>query len=217
MPFMKQFSNLPKPKKDILQKINTQLSRNDINKQVLLSFIGDPYCKENDNLQITRQVLSLLNDADVPTAILTKGGERCLADIDIIKKFKKIKVGATLTFDNDEDSVKWEPGAALPEERMNALRILKKEGIQTWASFEPVIDPEQTKRLIIKMMDFIDVFKIGKWNHDSKANSINWDTFTNDVITLLRKYNKKFYIKKDLQKYAKDLSHKESNEDYYNL
>ena len=41
------------------------------------------------------------------------------------------KFGVTLTFDNPEDSRKWEPAAALPADRIAALKEAHNRGIQT--------------------------------------------------------------------------------------
>ena len=137
-----------------------------IDRQILLSFTGDPYCGI-DNTP-THEALEILNRYQHHVAILTKGGTRCLKDIDLFKKFgNRIKVGATLTFDNDEDSLKWEPGGALPADRLSMLRELHNQGITTWASFEPVVIPEQSLTLLsmVATLGYVDHVKIGKLNN----------------------------------------------------
>ena len=91
-------------------------------KQIMLSFIGDVYCETHDNNATTRGALELFLDYGAPVAILTKGGERCLKDLDLFKKFgDRIWVGATLTFADESKSRHWESGAALPKERLDVL------------------------------------------------------------------------------------------------
>ena len=86
-------------------------------KQILLSFTGDPYCGVEPST--TSNVLSILKKYNHKVAILTKGGNEVMKDLELIKSFgQKIKIGATLTFDNDKDSLEWESGAALPDERI---------------------------------------------------------------------------------------------------
>jgi DNA repair photolyase len=190
-------------------------------KPVLLSFTCDPYCKANDELQITRQTLEILLENKIPVSILTKGGLRALQDIEIFKKFKDhIQVGATLTFDNDNDSLKYEPNAALPHERIKMLKILNANNIKTWVSIEPVIFPEQSVKLIEKTLNFVDHYKIGKLNHHPEIEKdINWYEFLLYIVVLLVKNDKDFYIKKDLAKFKKDffLSEYQTNMDYLNL
>lgn len=191
--------------KDAIKKLRKQTPKFKKCKQVLLSFTGDPYCNANIELDITRQVLEILLENEIPVSVLTKGGTSCLRDIELFKKFKgNIQIGATLTFNNNYDSLKWEPGATNPANRLAALSHLHRHGIKTWASFEPVIDIKQSLNMIAKSWGFIDKYKIGKLNHNKELESnINWGSFLNDAVSLLRRYNRPFYIKSDLAKFAK--------------
>ena len=166
-------------------------------KQILLSFTTDPYCSSVQNE--TRKVLEILNFYGHKVAILTKGGSRCLPDIDMFKQFgDRIKIGATLTFDNNTDSLAWEPGAALPEDRISSLRTLHDAGIKTWVSFEPVIIPEQSLNLMTRI-PFIDHVKVGKLNnYKGLDKNIDWKAFLINSVNYLRYNDIKFYIKKDL-------------------
>lgn len=196
------YFTIPEPRKDISAKLESELKRGNIPKQqVLLSFIGDVYCETLDNNTATRECLEILLKYKVPVAILTKGGERCLKDLDLFRKFgDHIQIGTTLTFDNDQDSLEWESGAALPEERLQVLKILKENGIKTFASFEPVIFPEQSLNLMKKGLDFIDVYKVGKLNNYKGIDkNINWTKFLDNTVKLLRSNEKSFYIKHDLR------------------
>lgn len=186
------------------------------NKQILLSFTTDPYSKQV--IQETRRVLEILNYYKHKVAILTKGGSRCLKDIEIFKQFgNRIKVGASLTFDNEKDTKIWEPGSAMPHDRIYALKLLSKNGIKTWVSFEPTIIPEQTLNLIEQVSEFIDHIKIGKLNNYKGIDkSINWAKFIDDAVNICRKNNILFYIKKDLVEYNVNtkLFDNELNQDY---
>jgi len=207
----------PKPRPGLLGELKRYLARNTVTNQVLLSFTGDPYCAREILVNTTYSVLCTFIDHNVPTAILTKGGERCLRDLTLFRKFKTIKVGATLTFDNLQDSLSWEPGAATPESRLNALRRLHDEGITTWASFEPVVDPAQSLRLIEQTLPFIDQYKIGRWNHDVRSHAIDWRAFGTEAVRILRANNKAFYVKHDLQPHIDGLTANETDMNYLSL
>ena len=184
-------------------------------KQILLSFTGDPYCGYSP--ETTTKVLEILLKYQHKVAILTKGGSRCLNNLDLFKKFNKIKVGATLTFDNDNDSLEWEPGAALPYDRIETLKILSENGIKTFVSFEPVIFPEQSLHLLELVSEIADHVKIGKLNNykgiDKKTD---WADFISKSVSICRKNNTKFYIKDDLFFYNKGtiIYPNERNKDY---
>ena len=202
MPYYKKVPNEEiKPKKDILEKLEKQLKKQGISEQVLLCFIGDPYCKADIRYKTTREVLKILLKYNIPTAILSKGGERILRDIDLFKKFRNIKVGTTLTLIEEKESLYYEPGAALPRERMKVLGILHNEGIKTWVSFEPVIRSLTTYQLLELSPPFIDQYKVGKMNHYQLPYQIDWREFGNTMAKRLTELRKNFYIKKDLYKY----------------
>lgn len=198
--FTKDFLN-PRPKKDFLKKLEE--IKSDYGKQILFSFSSDPYCSIEFEHEYTKKALEVMLETENKVAILTKAGTKILRDLELFKLFgNKIKVGATLTFDNDRDSLKTEPGAALPEDRLDMLQTLKRNGIRTFASFEPVIDPNQSLNLMRRGIDIIDMFKIGKLNGNKEIESkIDWKSFAEASIKLMLDNKKEFYIKKDLAKY----------------
>ena len=197
----------PEPRKGVIENLKNEIAKNRPHCQVLLSFIGDPYGETADNNAATQQALEILLESKVPTAILTKGGARCLKNIDLFKKFDgHIQVGATLTFDNDNDSMEWESGAATPAERLDTLRVLHETGIRTFASFEPVIIPEQSLNLMRKGIEFIDVYKVGKINNFQGIDKkINWKDFLQKTLDILRNAGKQIYIKHDLRMAAPNI------------
>ncbi len=183
------------PRKNILFLLSKE-AKYYSNKSVLLCFMCDPYQPSELKYCITRQAIQILHSYNVKVNILTKGGARSIRDFDLLRDGDKY--GVTLTFISEEDSKKYEPEAALPEERLYALKEAHKRGIFTWVSLEPVIDKVQTLELIDISKDYVDEFKVGKLNHDRKAELINWREFGFAVIKKLEKYNKRYYIKKDL-------------------
>lgn len=196
----------PSPRKTVIQDLARQLSKEQVKEQVLLSFVGDPYSASTDDNRITRDALELLLKNHVPVAILTKSGPGCLADIDLFHQFgHAIMVGATLTFSDEALSHEWEPGAASPQERLDALSVLHKNGIKTFASFEPVIDPEQSLDIMRRSieMDCIDLYKVGKLNGmPSIEKGIDWTDFLTRALAMLRKAGKEIYVKDDLRNAA---------------
>jgi len=204
----------PFPRRYLLVDLKREARKYSFGAQVLMCFSGDPYCRADEKHMVTRDVLKILLYNNVTVAILTKGGKRCLRDVDLFKVFKVIKVGATLTFINEKDSRHWEKNASLPEDRFKTLEKLKEEGIMTWVSLEPVIDPEQTLKIIDRTHSFVDQYKVGKLNHYPK--NIDWRDFGLRAIDRLNKYEKKFYVKNDLAYYipANKMTAEQRNADY---
>jgi len=187
---------------------------------VMFSFTTDPYNELDQEMQLTRQALEILLENKIPVVMLSKAGKPMLRDLDLYKQFgKHIYVGATLTFSNEKDSLNWEPGAALPEERYRTLQTLKDEGLITWASFEPVIDPVQSFMLVKKFIDVIDFYKIGKLNnYKGLDKQMDWREFLTNCVNYLRPIKKRFYVKNDLvieSRMSAELTEDETNKDHY--
>ena len=183
-------------------------------KQVFLSFLTDPYSHFNNETKLTRRVLEILLEYNIPVSILSKGGKNLLQDLDVFKMFgDNIQIGGSLTFTNNEDSLKWEKNGALPNDRFETLKIMHDNGIRTWASMEPVIYPDQSLEIIEITKDYVDAYKIGKLNHFPKREKqFDWTKFLNDSIKIMRKNKKEFYIKNDLAEYANELTLMTKNE-----
>lgn len=212
-----------KEEKSLLREIEASCKKHaNSDKQVFLSFLTDPYSSFNQKTKLTRRVLELLLKYNIPVSILSKGGMRILEDEDIIKEFgNNIQVGASLTFTNISDSLKWEKGASIPEERFLGLEHLHNNGVRTWASMEPVIYPEQSLEIMEITKNYIDAYKIGKLNHFPKHEvRFDWQKFLVDAVGVMRKNSKEFYIKKDLLEFKPFnlfLSRNETDMDYLAL
>jgi len=185
------------PRAKILEQLWTDIKKPIPRQPVLLSFTSDPYQPIEDDYKITRKAIQILHHGNFPVIILTKGGRRAERDFNLLRPDDQ--VGATLTFINDSDSLTWEPGAALPKERLAMLKHAKEHGLRTWASIEPVIDPEQSLELIRVSAPYVDEFKVGKLNHHPLAKEIDWHKFGQQAVQLLKNLNKPHYIKRDLQ------------------
>jgi len=211
----------PAPRKDILKLLEKDLQKNKYTEQVLLSFVGDVYCDSLDDGKTTREVLKMLNYYKVPVAVLSKGGKKMLRDLDIFKEFgDRISVGATLTFLDEKKSKEWEPFASTPEERLETLKTLHDNGIKTFASFEPTIEPEESLKLIKKTLetDCVDHYKIGKINNYKNEDKWqDWAKYLQDCLNLLRPTNKQVYYKFCLRTLAPNivLTDAEKNPDEY--
>ena len=198
-----KFHSNPQPRKGIIEKLRKDaFTISGIEKRpILLCFTCDPYQQINEHYMLTRQAIRTLKENKLKVVILTKGGKRAEQDFDLLDSGDY--VGATLTFINDSDSLEWEPGAALPAERFAMLEKAKSMGISTWASLEPVIDPEQSLEIIHRTHEYVDQFKVGTLNHHPLAREIDWHKFGQKAVELLDKLGCSYYIKDDLRRYLK--------------
>jgi DNA repair photolyase len=145
---------------------------------ILLSFTSDPYQSAEKTLGVTRKALEILTVHGLTVTVLTKGGAwGVIRDTDLLKTNPSNAWSVTLTLDDPVVSVKWEPGAALPADRIESLRRAYSVGIKTWVSFEPVLDPEAVYRLLDQTSAFVDFYKVGKLNYHPLAREIDWRRF----------------------------------------
>lgn len=137
----------------------TQLQR----KGLLFSFTTDPMLPETLYLTIKATEKALLYD--IPVKILTKRADwlhythfKFLIEENRLWKTKRhlVAFGFTLTgFDEKE------PGASTNQERIKAMRKLHDMGFKTFASIEPVIDPDESQKMISATQSFCDLYKVG--------------------------------------------------------
>jgi len=167
-------------------------------REILLSFMSDPY-HSDEAASLTREALLILEKYELRVQVLTKGGLRSTADFDILVR-NRWKYGTTIIFFDDDLRKEWEPNASPIEERMEAVREANRRGISTWVSIEPVVDPSQALIVMYLLRGSVDLWKVGKLNHDKQREAaIDWTQFLVDTETLLAGEN--FMIKKDLEKF----------------
>lgn len=168
--------------------------------RVLLSFTCDPYQHLDQEAGITRRAIKILHAAGLPVQVLTKGGTRALLDLDLFTPADAF--ATTLTLLDDAESVKWEPGAALPANRILAIQEFHAAGIPTWVSLEPALDPAVALEIIRRTHGFVDLYKVGKLNYHAHAQTIDWTAFARESVALLQSLGKAYYVKNDLARYA---------------
>jgi len=166
--------------------------------QVMLSFTTDPF--HTGDTSLTSKVIRCLQEHGLAVCTLTKGGTRALRDIDLFRPDRDA-FASTLTTLDDSFSRKWEPNAALPEDRIAALKAFHERGIFTWVSLEPTLDCESSMTIIESTHGFVDLFKIGRANYLPMTNSTDWESYTHRIVALCERLGVRKYVKKDLQPY----------------
>ena len=148
---------------------------------VFFSFTTDPMIPETRDLTIS--ALNMLTVSGVPAVILTKDARWLqyrraqLLLRSIAENGYDVRFGFTLTGRDD-----MEPGASSNAERIEAMRQIKKLGVSTWASIEPVVDWDSSVRVVGKTLNFCDHYKIGLrsgvnkdyYDDNTTARSLVW-------------------------------------------
>ncbi len=112
--------------------------REPLKEMVFFSSVTDPYQPAEKQYRLTRSLLEVLLEHQVPISILTKS-DLVLRDIDLLERFESCKVGLSLMTLDEEMAHKMEPRAASPERRLRALTTLREHGIRTQAFISPYL------------------------------------------------------------------------------
>lgn len=162
--------------------------------KVMISSVTDPYQPMEGKYRLTRQCLETLLHYQFPVDILTKS-PLVLRDIDLIKKFKQIEVGITITTDDDAIKRIFETHAPPVEARIQALKALYENGIKTYAFIGPLL-PMNPKALSEKIGPYVHSVLIDRMNYVSKTMRVykqmkltRWldDYFLEGIILELKK------------------------------
>ena len=197
------------PRKGVLEDLEIQAAAMaGDHREILLSFTSDPYQPMEREALVTRRALKILIANHLRVTILTKGGSWGFSrdrDLLVMNHLSQPKNtwAATLTFDDYVKARGWEPLANTPAERILSLLWAKNSGLNTWVSFEPVIDPPAVYRLLDRTHEFVDFYRIGKLNYHPYAKEIDWVRFRGEIEERLTKLGKPYYLKKDLIAAAK--------------
>lgn len=105
---------------------------------ISMSSVTDPYQPIERERKITRSLLDVLRYFKGEVSILTKS-PLILRDLDILKEMRKVEVGFSIALMNEDIRKFFEPGAPPVKERIEALRMLKKEKVKIWIFIAPYL------------------------------------------------------------------------------
>lgn len=187
------FHSCVEPRRDIVGEVRRQLEREQIAGQTIhLCFTCDPYPQGCDTAP-TREVIKAIKDAGNHVQILTKGdGSR---DFDLLDG--EDWYGVTISCCHQGIVGIKEPCTMSPIFRLLHLCDAKRHGINTWVSFEPILESEAILECIREYARFFDKVKIGKLNYH--PSDIDWAQFGREAEVLCRELGLDYYIKDGLR------------------
>lgn len=199
------FHHIVEPRKDYLKKLKADaidLERRGEKRDILLSFTSDIYSPGAQKYGTTTDALRILLEHGLNVNILTKGGSRSLRDLAMLKMYKEqVRYGVSLVFAEDSDAAKFEPGAALTSDRVNALFEYAKAGFTTWVSLEPIWSAWNVTQLIDLSKRATDYYRIGMLNYHPHKHDVDWAA----TVAIIRKKaeaeNVKHFFKDDTARF----------------
>ena len=137
---------------------------------VALSTVTDPYQPIERKYQLTRMCLEALLEAQFSVNLLTRS-PLCLRDIDLLKQFKNIEVGFSVTTHDEGIKKIFEPYSPTIHSRVKALETLRREKIPTYAFIGPML-PLEPKLLVAMLYGLVDEVLIDRMNYPNKVKAI---------------------------------------------
>jgi DNA repair photolyase len=132
---------------------------------VWVSSVCDAYQAVEEKYRLTRGCLEVLARHGFPVSVQSKSA-LLLRDIDVFRRFAEFEAGFTITTDDERIARLFEPAASSVAERIEALAVLKANGLRTFAFVGPILpgNPEalaaalqgKADRVLIDRMNYVD-------------------------------------------------------------
>jgi DNA repair photolyase len=174
--------------------------------EILLSFTSDPYQAAEQKVRITHRALEIFAENRLYATILTK---HHALDWGLDWKLLlagRFRLATSVTGLGDAWRDRWEPGCdETGEMRLAALAAARKEGLATWVSLEPVIDPAEALAVLERIGELgaAPHVKIGKLNHhDEWVQGVDWRAFVAAAGALCAKHGLDVYWKESLRPFV---------------
>ena len=174
--FMKRFTGHLEPWGEFIDvKVNAPyLLRKQLKRAkqgvVALSTVTDPYQPIEKKYQLTRKCLEALLETQFSVNLLTRSS-LCLRDMDLFKEFKNIKVGLSITTHDERIRKMFEPNSPSIQSRVNTLKTLRQEKIETYAFVGPML-PLDPKPMVAMLDGLVDEALIDRMNYPNKVKAI---------------------------------------------
>lgn len=107
---------------------------------VYMSSVTDPYQPIEKKLGLTRDILgAILTSGVQPRLTIQTRSPLVVRDIDLLKRFERLRVNVTVTTDSEPVRLRYEPRCPSIRVRLKTLRHLKADGIKTGVSISPML------------------------------------------------------------------------------
>ena len=158
------------------------------------NFVSDPCLPET--IVLNWKCIDYAISKGVPCQVLTKRADwlNHPAVQNALSHPEFLRIGFSLTGCDEQ-----EPGASPNDERIWAMQKLHQAGIPTWASIEPILDPQRSLDMVARTIDCCDHYKIGILSGKKSYTPQDIRLFVDSVNTL---NPKSVYWKESLREFV---------------
>jgi DNA repair photolyase len=141
---------------------------------VYISSVTDPYLPAERGLQLTRGILEVLVPHQ-PRIVIQTRGPLVTRDIDVLKRFRSLRVNLSIPTDSETVRHAFEPKAPPLERRWHALAALKAAGLKVGVCVTPMLPLEDPAAFAQRLAVFGPDVLVTQHFHDS-GNGFGADT-----------------------------------------
>jgi len=126
-----------------------------LGKKIYMSSVTDPYQPLENKIELTRDILEAMSAPErQPRMVIQTRSPLVSRDIDILRRYKHLRVNMTVTTDSDSIRKRFEPACPSNDRRLEALAEVKAAGIKTCICITPMLpleDPDKFARRLAAM------------------------------------------------------------------
>ncbi len=133
---------------------------------VYLSSVTDPYVPAERSLCLTRGILEAMAPHQ-PRLVVQTRGPLVVRDIDVLQRFKAVRVNVSIPTDSEAVRLVFEPKAPPLERRWQALAELKAAGLPVGVCVTPMLPLEDPDGFVRRLTDFAPDVLVTQHFHDA--------------------------------------------------
>lgn len=122
-------------------------------KAVYMSSVTDPYQPAERSLMLTRGILEVLIEHQ-PRLVIQTRGPLVMRDVDVLSRFRSLRVNVSLPTDSEEIRHEFEPKAPPLERRWEALHELRAAGISVGICVTPMLPIAEPTAFAARLLEF---------------------------------------------------------------
>jgi DNA repair photolyase len=135
---------------------------------VYLSTVTDPYVPAERSLCLTRGILEEMVPHQ-PRLVVQTRGPLVVRDIDVLQRFRSLRVNLSIPTDSEEVRQAFEPKAPPLEKRWQALAEVKASGIAVGVCVTPMLPLADPERFVRRLIEFRPDVLVTQHFHDAST------------------------------------------------
>jgi DNA repair photolyase len=133
---------------------------------IYMSSVTDPYLPAERSLNLTRGILEALLPHQ-PRLLVQTRGPLVLRDLDLLKRFRAVRVNISIPTDSEEIRQAFEPKAPPLDRRWQAAQTVRAAGVPVGICVTPMLPLNDPESFVQRLVDFKPDVLVVQDFHDS--------------------------------------------------